>query len=287
MKNPAFTSALGLAALLAFTTAAPAQTIIRYESQPGSKMRMDGTSTIHDWHAESQLIGGFIELDAALLDAPDKAKPGKVAAKGETFVAVRSLKCSSGKAMDAVMQEAMKEKENPRIVFKLVELTLKEVKPAQVNFDAKGSLTVSGVTKEISFPVTLVRRVDQARATFSGATAVKMTDFKMGCPIGNLALEVGDDNAAARGLINQNFHNWSEVVCGWLNAAGDRLPALTDRRQLAGFVLTTMEGAMMRARAAKSFDPFDESVAQLRAYFDHLETAARTGPAAGDSHGAS
>ena len=41
--------------------------MVRYESQPGSKMRMDGTSTIHDWHAESQLIGGFLELDAALL----------------------------------------------------------------------------------------------------------------------------------------------------------------------------------------------------------------------------
>ena len=114
-----------------------------------------------------------------------------------------------------------------------------------------------------------------------------MTDFKMGCPIGNLALEVGDDNGAARELINQNFHNWSEVVCGWLGAAGDRLPATTDRKQLAGFVLTTMEGAMMRARAARSFEPFDESVAQLRAYFDHLETAARTGPPTGETHAAS
>ncbi len=103
-----------------------------------------------------------------------------------------------------------------------------------------------------------------------------MTDFKMGCPIGNLALEVGDDNAAARGLIDLNFNNWSAVVEGWLVAAGDRLPASTDRRGLAGFVLTVMEGAMMRARAAKSFAPFDESVNQLRAYFEQLETAAKT-----------
>ena len=127
--------------------------MVRYESQPGSKMRMDGTSTIHDWHAESQLIGGFLELDAALIEAPEKAKPGKVAAQAETFVAVRSLKCSSGKAMDAVMQEAMKEKENPRIGFKLAELTFKEAKGAQLQFEAKGNLTVSGVTKEITFPV--------------------------------------------------------------------------------------------------------------------------------------
>lgn len=196
MKKSSFTSALCLAALLAITLTAPAQTLVRYESQPGSKMRMDGTSTIHDWHAESQLIGGFIELDAALLEAPDKAKPGKVAAKGETFVAVRSLKCSSGKAMDAVMQEAMKEKENPRIVFKLVELTLKEVKGTQVNFEAKGSLTVSGVTKDITFPVSLLRRVDQARIAFSGATAMKMTDFKITPPAPTAAIgliKTGDE----------------------------------------------------------------------------------------------
>ena len=196
MKKFTFTSTLGLVALLVFTTAASAQTLVRYESQPGSKMRMDGTSTIHDWHAESQLIGGFIELDAALLDAPDKAKPGKVAAKGETFVAVRSLKCSSGKAMDAVMQEAMKEKENPRITFKLVELTLKEVKGTQVNFEAKGSLTVSGVTKDITFPVSLLRRVDQSRIAFSGTTAMKMTDFKITPPAPTAAIgliKTGDD----------------------------------------------------------------------------------------------
>ena len=116
---------------------------------------------------------------------------------------------------------------------------------------------------------------------------LQMTDFKMGCPIGNLALEVGDDNAVARGLIELNFNNWSAVVEGWLAAAGDRLPRAMDRHELAGFVLTVMEGAMMRARAAKSFAPFDESVNQLRAYFDQLETAARTGAGAAHTPGPS
>lgn len=197
MKTNRLPQVLGLsAALLCLAAAASAQTLVRFESQPGSKMRMDGTSTIHDWHAESQLIGGFLELDAALVEAPDKVKTGKVGAKGETFVAVRSLKCSSGKAMDAVMQEAMKEKENPRIVFKLVELTLKDVKGTAVNFDAKGTLTVSGVTKDIAFPVTMQRRVDTSRVTFSGATAMKMTDFKITPPAPTAAIgliKTGDD----------------------------------------------------------------------------------------------
>lgn len=184
------------AALLAFATAASAQNLVRFESLPGSKMRMDGTSTVHDWHAESMLIGGFIELDAALVEAADKLKPGKVGAKGETFIAVRSLKCSSGKPMDAVMQESMKEKENPRIAFKLVELTLKDVKGASVNLDAKGTLTVSGVTKDIALPVTMLRRVDQSRVTFTGTTTLKMTDFKITPPAPTSALgliKTGDE----------------------------------------------------------------------------------------------
>ena len=81
MNTFAFPRTLGLAALLAFTVGASAQSLVRYESQPGSKMRMDGTSNIHDWHAESQLIGGYIEVDGALIESPDKLKPGKVEAK--------------------------------------------------------------------------------------------------------------------------------------------------------------------------------------------------------------
>lgn len=163
--------------LFALAATATAQTLVRYESQPGSKMRLEGTSSIHDWHAESQLVGGYVELEGALIESPDKLKPGKVAAKAETFVAVRSLKCSSGKLMDAVMQEAIKEKENPRITFRLTELSLKEVKGAQVGLEAKGSLSVAGVTKDITFPLTLHRRVDTSRANFTGTAALKMTDF--------------------------------------------------------------------------------------------------------------
>lgn len=98
---------------------------------------------------------------------------------------------------------------------------------------------------------------------------------RMGCPIGNLALEVADDNAEARVLIHQNFENWILAVRKWLDDAGERLPATIDRAQLARFVLTVMEGAIMQARAAGNLDPFDDSVAQLRAYFDALERVAR------------
>src|SRR5207244_733962 len=97
---------------------------------------------------------------------------------------------------------------------------------------------------------------------------------RMGCPIGNLALEVADDDATARALIHRNFENWTLAVKRWLDDAGERLPRDLDRAQLARFVLTVMEGGIMQARAAGNLAPFDDSVAQLRSYFDALEKVA-------------
>jgi hypothetical protein len=39
---------------------------------------------------------------------------------------------------------------------------------------------------------------------------------------------------------------------------------------MALFVLTTMEGAVMLARAYRSIEPYDAAVTQLRDYFDRL-----------------
>jgi len=100
---------------------------------------------------------------------------------------------------------------------------------------------------------------------------------RMGCPIGNLALEVSDGNAKARALIHRNFENWVSRVEAWLEAAGDRLPPDIDRRRLARFVLTVMEGGLMQARAAGTLEPFDEAVETLR---DHLKMLSARAPAA-------
>jgi TetR/AcrR family transcriptional regulator, transcriptional repressor for nem operon len=92
---------------------------------------------------------------------------------------------------------------------------------------------------------------------------------RMGCPMGNMALEVSDSNTRARALVHNNFENWASRVEAWL-AADSRLPRTVDRRRLARFVLTVMEGGLMQARAAGHLAPFDESVSVLRDYFERL-----------------
>jgi len=107
--------------------------------------------------------------------------------------------------------------------------------------------------------------------------SISANQCRMGCPIGNLALEVSDGNPQARELIHRNFENWAGRVEGWLRGAGDELPPGTDLRKLARFVLTVMEGGLMQARAAGTIEPFDDSVAVLREHFDVLRLKAAAG----------
>lgn len=100
-------------------------------------------------------------------------------------------------------------------------------------------------------------------------------DFRMGCPIGNLALEVADDHAQARALIVSNFESWAATVGSWLESARDRLPRQTDLEALSRFVLTVMEGGMMQARAARDIAPMDQSINNLRSYFALLQMQAQ------------
>jgi hypothetical protein len=72
-------------------------------------------------------------------------------------------------------------------------------------------------------------------------------------------------------LLAANFANWTASIEQCLAQAGDRLPGDVDRRRLAEFVLTVMEGAVMQARTYRDIGYFDRNIAVLR---DHLERLA-------------
>ncbi len=161
---------------------------VRYAAEPaGSKVKVDGTSTIHDWTVESKLIGGYIEFDPGF--AFEKAQPGKVNARVAVLIPVRQLK-SDKTAMDTVMYDAMKEKEHRRIDYRLTEMTLKEIPKtpdAPFLFDTKGELVVAGVTNPVAMPVTMVR-VGADKLKFTGSTSIKMTSFGIQPPAPKVAL---------------------------------------------------------------------------------------------------
>lgn len=105
---------------------------------------------------------------------------------------------------------------------------------------------------------------------------LEMTEFRHGCPIGNLAIELCETHPRTRGMLVKNFDNWLDAIEACFRAARQRLPREIDTRQLAVFVLTTMEGAVMLARAYRNFEAYDASIRLLR---DHVERLLAAGSA--------
>lgn len=183
---------VAVALALALHTAAIADNWTKLASKPGGKVRMEGTSSIHDWYAESAIIRGTLEVEPEFLtdktlQSVKSLTTKEVNPKAELAIPVRSLKSSSGQKMDEIMQEAMNMKEHRDIVFKLKEMVLKGEADGAGNakFDVAGELTVAGTTKPCHLEVAL-QRLDGARFKFSGETKLKMTDFGITPPSPNI-----------------------------------------------------------------------------------------------------
>lgn len=132
--------------------------------------------------------------------------------------------------------------------------------------------------KELLFPEVLAPiwgRIDDPIERVFGLLAgyrlmLEMTDFRHGCPIGNLALEIGETLPNTRRLLTENFEGWLDAVERCFVDARPRLPEHSDPRQLALFVLITMEGAVMLARTFRNFEVYDAAIVQLREYVERL-----------------
>jgi polyisoprenoid-binding protein YceI len=170
---------------------------VTYKALPrGSSMKIDGTSTIHDWTVESLVIGGSMELDSNFPIDPSKDVPKdlKLTPKVDVFIPVRQLK-SNHSTMDTVMHNDMNAETHPRIEYKVLEMTPKGKEGNGIKFGTKGTITCNGVTTTNDFDV-IITKVDDKKLKVSGTTKVKMTDYKIQPPAPKIALgaiKTGDD----------------------------------------------------------------------------------------------
>lgn len=180
---------LAVCAAFGVAVGATAADMLKYKARPGGKMRIEGTSTIHDWWAESAVIGGTVELDPSFPADPAKSdlKAGPMPAQANVSILVRTFKCQWGAPMDAVMQDSMDAAKHPKIEFKLKELVFKEAKDGALVFDSKGDLTVRGKTKEMAFPVK-IERPDAKSLKIKGEVPTKMSDFEVPSPAPKVGL---------------------------------------------------------------------------------------------------
>jgi TetR/AcrR family transcriptional repressor of lmrAB and yxaGH operons len=103
------------------------------------------------------------------------------------------------------------------------------------------------------------------------------TDFVEGCPVGNTALEASVGSPALREVCDEAFREWEAVIAQGLVADGIDAEQAAE---LATFVLSTFEGALLVARARRDPAPLIDAGEQLAAIVEAAQVrnvAAATG----------
>ena len=177
-------------AILALALAALAAGADRFAPATGSVVKIEGTSTLHDWTMEGTTIAGQIN--------------------SETLTAVVTIPVTSIKSehakMDKLMAEALKAKQYPEIRYELTQVEDRQSCLSRRNGDrqdclsstpfsmkAQGKLTIAGVTRDVTLDVQGTRNAD-GKYTLIGTTPLKMTAFGIKPPTAMLnTIKTGDD----------------------------------------------------------------------------------------------
>jgi AcrR family transcriptional regulator len=91
------------------------------------------------------------------------------------------------------------------------------------------------------------------------------TGYRAGCPVVAVAVEAGDpakdENAAVLERAGAAFIRWTDLIAQRLADDG---VAADDARELALFITSAIEGAIVIARATRDIEPLDATHRQLR-----------------------
>lgn len=101
---------------------------------------------------------------------------------------------------------------------------------------------------------------------------VKNQPERLGCPVAAAALARPEDPALAAAA-TKAFQSWEAPIAAALRDEG---VAAKDAETFAGLVVSTVEGALVRARAAADQSPLDSAVTGLQQALAALLTTTRT-----------
>ncbi len=150
--------------------------------QPGSKLWLTGTSTVHDYRSQASKLEVTFTSDPTLVPAGatggDEIE-GLIRARGVTtinvVVGVTGLK--SGKdGLDKNMYKALLAEKHPEIRFRMAGYEVGAASDtAGTPIDTRGMLTVAGVEREVAMTATARREGDTIR--LRGSVPLLMTQF--------------------------------------------------------------------------------------------------------------
>ncbi len=102
--------------------------------------------------------------------------------------------------------------------------------------------------------------LDRLKAFIEDAIkGVERFEFKRGCLVGNLALELGSSHEQFREKLDTVFNEWKTLIAACLELAKTEgtLAQSADSDQLADFFWISWEGAVMRAKLTQNKQPME------------------------------
>lgn len=162
--------AFWLAAACLFVVATQANAQVVYQTQPASKLWIEGTSNKSDWSVNATEFSGTVTMKQDVTPAD----PGVSAVK----LTVASGKIVSNKStiMDRLIVDALQVEQHPTITYELVSATPAGANGNAFTLQTKGRLTLAGTTKEIDMEVQGEKLAD-GQVRFQGEHELLMSDY--------------------------------------------------------------------------------------------------------------
>ena len=113
----------------------------------------------------------------------------------------------------------------------------------------------------------------------AGLERIREGQCKRGCLIGTLGQELSSQNETFRARLDAVFEGWKQQFSQCLQAAKNagELPADADEMQLAEFLLSGWQGAILRAKMQQNVAPLEAFISLL---FKHVLTDGQASAAA-------
>lgn len=147
-----------------------------------SFMKIEGTSSLHDWHIDVEKQAGNLVLEQS-----------ETITVKEVNLTVESESLKSGKSkMDKNTYKALKTDDYKKITFRLTKTSeIKKISDNTYELNGIGELTIVGNTKEIAMSLKI--EIKDGMVLISGKNEIKMTDYGVEPPTALLGtIKTGD-----------------------------------------------------------------------------------------------
>lgn len=192
MKNLLYSNRLKLLLSIVLSTLSlsqlQAQVVYKLSSSKDNIIKIAGKSNVHDWTMRAE--NPVCEASFGALSA-EEGVPRSLTVLNFS-VNAKNLK-SESESMNNRTYKAIKADSHPQITFKLKEAAITNVQKGKFLINAKGTLTIAGVSKIIELQVKAELRADQSLLC-TGEEKIKLTDYGIQPPSFMLgAMKVGND----------------------------------------------------------------------------------------------